>query len=113
MIVRIWRTDVRPERVNEYEQFATTRSLPMFRRQGGCLGVLFAEESGERIVISFWDGPEAIDRLGESADYRQTVEALSSSGILDGGQSVRVYDVTGGFVDPSVGTQSQVAGLLS
>jgi hypothetical protein len=90
---------VRPERVNEYEQFATTRSLPMFRRQDGCLGVLFAEEAADRIVITLWEGPEAVDRLAKSADYRQTVEALSSTGILEGEQSVRIYNVTGGFAD--------------
>jgi len=102
MIARIWRTGLRAERAADYEQFATTRSLPMFRRQDGCLGVLFAEGSGEGIVITLWDSIEAVARLDKSAEYHQTAAALSDSGVLDGDQTVRMYWVTGGFLDPQV-----------
>ncbi|GAA1114894.1 hypothetical protein GCM10009630_10360 [Kribbella jejuensis] len=102
MIVRIWRTGVRADRVSDYEQFARTRSLPMFRRREGCLGVLFAADAGERIVITLWDGPESVDRLAESTEYRETVDALSATGILEGEQSVQVFNSTGGFVEPGI-----------
>ena len=51
MMVRIWRTGVKPERFEEYERFAWERSLPMFREQRGFIGVVFMREKGAR---SWW-----------------------------------------------------------
>jgi heme-degrading monooxygenase HmoA len=98
VIVRVWRTAVRAERAGDYERFATTRSLPMFRRQDGCLGVLFAEDSGERIVITLWDRLETVAGLDQSSDYQLTTRALFDSGILDGEQTINVYTFAGGFL---------------
>ena len=41
MLVRIWRTQVDPFREAEYVAFTQDYSLPMFRQQPGCFGVLF------------------------------------------------------------------------
>ena len=102
MILRIWRTEVQTGRATDYEHFAMTRSLPMFRRQSGCRGVLLAEHSGERIAITLWEDQEAVARLEESADYLQTVRALLDSGILQGDQATRVYGAAAGFLDPQM-----------
>ena len=97
MIVRIWRTRVDPARTGEYERFADERSLPMFRQQTGFRGVLFASgEKTERAVLSFWEDAAALEALGRSPTYRETVDALVASGILTGEQTVEVLDVHGG-----------------
>jgi heme-degrading monooxygenase HmoA len=97
VIVRIWRTRVDPARADEYERFAHERSLPMFRRQAGFRGVLFAAgDETERVVLSFWENADAVEALGRSPTYRETVDALLASGILTGEQTVEVLDVRGG-----------------
>jgi hypothetical protein len=52
MIARLWRTQVDLTRLVEYEQFAETRSLPMFRQQRGFLGVFFLREHHNCLVLS-------------------------------------------------------------
>jgi heme-degrading monooxygenase HmoA len=97
VIVRIWRTRIDPARSEEYERFAGERSLPMFRRQAGFRGVLFASgDESERVVLTFWENVGAVDELGRSPTYRETVDALLASGILTGEQTVEVLDVHGG-----------------
>jgi heme-degrading monooxygenase HmoA len=97
VIVRIWRTRIDPARSEEYESFASERSLPMFRSQPGFRGVLFASgDETERAVVSFWENTGAVEELGRSPTYRETVDALLASGILTGEQTVEVLDVHGG-----------------
>ena len=97
MIVRIWRTGIDPARAEEYERFAGERSLPMFRRQAGFRGVLFASgDETERVVLSFWENEGAVEELGRSPTYRETVDALLATGILTGEQTVELLDVDGG-----------------
>jgi heme-degrading monooxygenase HmoA len=97
VIVRIWRTGIDPARAEEYERFAGERSLPMFRRQAGFRGVLFASgDETERVVLSFWENEGAVEELGRSPTYRETVDALLATGILTGEQTVELLDVDGG-----------------
>jgi heme-degrading monooxygenase HmoA len=101
VIVRIWRTGIDPARAESYERFARERSLPMFRAQQGFRGVLFAAgDAAERVVLSFWEETGAVAALDGSPTYRETVDALLTSGILSGEQTVEVLDVQGG--DPPV-----------
>jgi heme-degrading monooxygenase HmoA len=97
VIVRIWRTGIDPACAGEYDRFAQERSLPMFRSQPGCRGVLFTTAADDRrAVISFWEDQDAVNRLDESVTYRETASALGSTGILRGEQTVEVLDVSGG-----------------
>jgi heme-degrading monooxygenase HmoA len=99
MLVRIWRTGVDPERVADYERFARERSLPMFRRRPGCLGVLFSRYDRGAAVVSFWQDAAAIQRLDSDPEYAETVEAILATGLLTGAQTVEVLTVTGGWLD--------------
>jgi heme-degrading monooxygenase HmoA len=101
MLVRIWRTGVNPERVAEYERFARERSLPMFRRRPGCLGVLFSRSDGDVAVVSLWQDAAAIERLDTDAEYADTVEAILAAGFLMGAQTVEVLTVDGGWLAPA------------
>ncbi|PJJ71377.1 heme-degrading monooxygenase HmoA [Diaminobutyricimonas aerilata] len=93
MIARIWRTGLDESRADEYTAFATERSLPMFRRQPGFRGLVFARAAEGRVVITFWDDAESVARLDASSDYRETVAAIGAAGFLREPQSVEVFEV--------------------
>ena|SRR3989442_4481749 len=98
MIVRIWRTRVDRARMAEYETFEKNESEPMFRKQVGNLGVLFARTQDECAAISFWRDMRSIESLETSWTYQQTVEKLNATGLLTGSQSLEVFRVKGGFL---------------
>jgi hypothetical protein len=100
MIIRIWTTGIVEGRESEYLQFAHVRSIPMFRQQPGCLGVLFGRADGRvHGVFSFWRSSPDVDALATSLTYRATAEALARSGVLAGTPSVTVYEAEGGVLD--------------
>jgi hypothetical protein len=80
MIVRIWRTGLHEPRAADYERFALERSLPMFQRREGCLGVLFTSVPDGRAVVTLWEDAAAIERLDHDPEYRATVDAILSEG---------------------------------
>jgi heme-degrading monooxygenase HmoA len=99
VIVRSWRTQVDPERIAEYEQFAQTISLPMFRQQEGCLGVFFFHLQNMCEVLTLWDNMASVEKLARSRTYGETVERLNATGMLWGKQSLLYYESHGGFID--------------
>lgn len=96
MIVRIWRTDVDPERVEEYERFAQEHSLPMFKQQQGFLGALFLRSEEGFAVQTLWQDMAAVDALAQSDSYQQTVHRLQDTSLLRGEQTVEVFEQSGG-----------------
>lgn len=98
MLARIWRTRIDPTRTAEYERFERERSLAMFRRQEGLLGVLFLRTEEERGALSLWRSRASVTALATSPSYRETVAALEATGLLSGSPSVEVFEVRGGFV---------------
>lgn len=92
-IMRIWQTQVRADRIGDYERFARERSLPMFRRQGGFEGVVMGREGTDCRVITFWRDEAAVEALSRSESYCNTVTAIEAAGFLAGGQSVRCFAV--------------------
>ncbi len=107
MLLRIWRTGVDPARWPEYEHFEQEDSLPMFRQQPGCRGVLFvrAGDAKGAAACSFWDDQQAIEQLRNSPTYQGTVARLLATGLLTGEQSVEVYQVAGGGLDTLPGVR--------
>ncbi len=99
MIVRSWRTQFDSERIAEYEQFAQSISLPMFRQQKGCLGVFFFRIETMCEVLSLWDSRASVDKLSHSSTYAATVEKIMATGMLCGKQSLLIYEAHGGFID--------------
>jgi heme-degrading monooxygenase HmoA len=96
MLVRIWRTRIDATRAAEYETFAEQRSRPMFKRQEGFEGVVFARSGADCAVITFWRDASALEALAGSRSYCETVEALGATGILTGEAVVEVLGVQGG-----------------
>src|SRR5688572_23846923 len=100
MIIRVWTTGIVEGRESQYVQFAHARSIPMFRQQPGCLGVLFGCAGGRvHSVFSFWRSTTHVDALADSVTYRATAEALASTGVLEGAPTVAVYEAEGGMLD--------------
>ncbi|MGE5803870.1 MAG: hypothetical protein ACM358_16625 [Gemmatimonadota bacterium] len=101
MLLRIWRTGVDPARWAEYARFEQEHSLPMFRQQSGCRGVLFGRLAGGSgaAACSFWDDQAAIEQLATSQTYKATVARLLATGLLAGSQSVEVFEIAGGAVE--------------
>ncbi len=100
LVVRIWRTGLDELRAPEYEDFALGISLPMFRRHGGFLGVLFAGTGAERTVITLWSDRAAAAALDASADYQATVRAIEATGFLRPPQRLELLDVHGSWTEP-------------
>ena len=98
MLVRVWTVDIKKEKIKELEIFANTISLPMFRKQKGCLGVLFTKNSHEASTITFWDKQESIDALDTSVSYQDVVQQIEDSGILAGNHRTETYEEYGGFM---------------
>lgn len=99
MIVRTWHTTIDPDRVEDFEAFANTYSLPMFRKQSGCLGVLFSREGADTTTLSFWEDQASIDQLEFSSSYQETVRRIQDTDLLRGEQSVTIYPILGGYLD--------------
>lgn len=95
-IVRIWRTRLVAGREHDYERFAREISLPMFRQQPGFLGVLFVGMGVQRAVVSFWRDAAAVDALGSSDSYRETVARISARGLLEGESVTEIWPIHGG-----------------
>ncbi len=102
MIVRIWRTGIDPGRVEEYETFAREYSVPMFRKQRGFQGVLFLRMGGRAAVITLWGNMYAVERLAGSPSYQETVKRIVETGILEGDQTVEIFEDHGFHVEPGV-----------
>lgn len=96
MLIRIWNTGVDPKRLSEYEEFEQQQSLPMFRAQKGCLGIWFLRKEGSFYAMSLWKDRTSIEALAESETYAQTVNALKATGLLQGEQTVQVFEVRSG-----------------
>lgn len=100
MAVRIWRTGLDESRAREYEDFARLVSLPMFRRQAGLIGVLFAGSGAGRVVITLWESRAAAAAMEASGDYQATVRAIEAAGFLRPPQRVELLDLHGSWTGP-------------
>ena len=98
MIVRIWHTEIDPERVADYNAFARSKSLPMFRSQPGFRGVLFASQGAERSVITLWADAAAVDALDRSPSYAATVAEIEATGFLRGESWLEIFDADDGYL---------------
>jgi len=95
MIPRIWRTQVDPARIAEYETFANTKSLSMFKQQRGFLGVVFMH-TPKGVTLSIWEDRAAVEALATSETYQATVRDILVSGLLKGEQTTGVFEMFGG-----------------
>lgn len=105
MVIRIWRTRVQSDRQLDYFRFTQDESLPMFQRQPGFLGVLFARSESDFAVVSLWKGQEAVRELQTSPTYRLTVARIMATGFLVGEPSLEVFEVQAGALAPDIVNQ--------
>jgi heme-degrading monooxygenase HmoA len=91
--VRIWRTRLDLDLLDEYERWVEERSKTMFREQPGFRAVLFTRSDDQIAVLSFWDDRSAVEALEDSPSYRQAVREIGETGFLLGESSVEVYRI--------------------
>ena len=61
MILRVWRAQIVPARIEEYRRFERERCLSMLRRQPGFLGVLFLRQAEDRVAsLTIWENIGAL-----------------------------------------------------
>ncbi len=97
MILRIWRTRLDPEHLDEYRSFERERCLSMLRKQPGFLGVLYLRDAEDRTAsLTMWEDSGAMAALESSPSYRRTTRELAESGLLVGEQSVEIFEVESG-----------------
>ncbi len=97
MLLRIWKVDLVPGKARELEVFANTISLPMFKRQPGCLAVFFTKSDAQCATVTLWSSPEAVEEMERSNDYRDVVTQIEHSGIIGSNHVTEVYTVYGGY----------------
>jgi hypothetical protein len=100
MVIRVWRTGLRPAQTASYDTFVEEQSLPMFRSLDGCLGALFLRSETHGVVVSLWTTAAAIAALEQCEPYITTVTAIRAAGFLDDPQTVDCTVLKGGFLDP-------------
>jgi len=84
--------------MEQYSQWERTRSLPMFKQQDGCLGVLFLRSGAFCFALSFWRDMNAVAKLGASELYLEISRAYEDSGMLIGKATLRVFEAVERFV---------------
>ena len=99
MLIRIWKVNVENDKIADLKIFAETESLPMFKKQKGCLGVFFTLYGNQCATITLWKDMESINALNSSAFYNETVEKIEASGILEGEHFVEIFNSFGGFLE--------------
>lgn len=82
MHARTWSARIDPDRRREYMDFAYGRSLPMFAAHEGFQGCAFLGDGMEQTVVTLWRSAADIDALERSRLYRETVEAILSTGFI-------------------------------
>ncbi len=99
MIARIWSTGIVQGRLADYQRFAHSVSLPMFRQQAGLVGVQMLTQPTRSLVITLWKDRADIVRMEQDPVYLATVTAIGHQGFLTGEQQVEVFDFEGSFLD--------------
>ena len=99
MILRIWRANIDPARLEEYRRFERERC--MLHKQPGLLGVLFLRQAEDQAAsITIWEDRGTVEALESSPSYRETTHELAESALLAGNESVEVLEVEGGDLRP-------------
>jgi heme-degrading monooxygenase HmoA len=101
VILRVWRANINPARLEEYRRFERERCMPMLHKQSGLLGVLFLRQAEDHAAsLTIWEDGGAVEALQSSASYRETVHELAESALLAGNDSVELFEVEGGDLRP-------------
>lgn len=102
MIVRMWTASVAEDRITDYERFAATESLAMFKSQRGNLGVFFTRRESTCTVVSLWDSDAAIEALTASPTYERTVRRIMATGFIVGVATTTTWECHGGWISPAL-----------
>jgi heme-degrading monooxygenase HmoA len=92
MFARIVKINLKPNRVNEFNETFEKQILPLLRKEKGFQDdITFAGPSGtEMVSISLWDRKESAETYN-SVTYPEVLKTLST--VLEGSPQVKTYEV--------------------
>ncbi|HXM18427.1 MAG TPA: hypothetical protein VN934_06405 [Candidatus Tumulicola sp.] len=92
MFARIVKINLKPNRVNEFNETFEKQILPLLRKEKGFQDdITFAGPSGtEMVSISLWDRKESAETYN-SVTYPEVLKSLST--VLEGSPQVKTYEV--------------------
>jgi hypothetical protein len=92
MFARIVKINLKPNRVNEFNETFEKQILPLLRKEKGFQDdITFAGPSGtEMVSISLWDRKESAETYN-GVTYPEVLKALSN--VLEGSPQVKTYEV--------------------
>src|ERR1700674_59611 len=92
MFARIVKINLKPNRVNEFNETFEKQILPLLRKEKGFQDdITFAGPSGtEMVSISLWDRKESAEAYN-SVTYPEVLKSLST--VLEGSPQVKTYEV--------------------
>lgn len=91
MIVRIWSSGIVKGRENEYLTFAGGISMPMFKEHP-IKGVYILTTERKTKVVTLWNNLDDITKMENSEKYKETVNKILASGLIEGDQSVELFE---------------------
>jgi hypothetical protein len=91
MIVRVWEAVVIAGKENAFAQFAREKSLPMFEKQQGLLGVFITLDGNLSKVFTIWSHSRFIKVMESSALYLQTVDEIMKLSLLEKEQKIYLF----------------------
>lgn len=91
MIVRIWSSGIVKGRENEYLTFAGDISMPMFKEHP-IKGVYILTAERKTKVVTLWNNLDDITKMENSEKYKETVNIILASGLIEGDQSVELFE---------------------
>jgi len=92
LYARIVKSNLKPNRLNDFTEMFEKQIIPMLRKQNGFKDeVTFVNPSGTEIrTISFWDKKEYAETYN-STTYPEVLKILAN--VLEGTPQVKTYDV--------------------
>ncbi|HEY7113264.1 MAG TPA: antibiotic biosynthesis monooxygenase [Thermoanaerobaculia bacterium] len=102
MIARIWRGNVRADKADEYLAYVEKTGLDEYRRTPGNLGAFVLRrvenDTAEFLVVSFWEGFEAIRRFAGPHPENAVYYPEDDRYLLGKEPHVKHYEVGAGYL---------------
>jgi heme-degrading monooxygenase HmoA len=92
MYARTLTINLKPNRLNDFNEILDKQVIPMLRKQPGFKDAIsFANTGGAHVrVVSFWDSKEQAETYN-STTYSEVLKILAN--VVDGTPQIKTYDV--------------------
>lgn len=106
-----WRCCLRPGAEQQFDYFANTELLHVYRQQPGCLGVSLLCRDSEVMLLSYWQDRADPVRMQQSACYLALLDWMWQQEWLLSTVPAQSLLLSGGFLSARAATDWQSAHL--